>query len=79
MTFHFLRLVTDGAEVIHDFQDRFREPLGGDFPAVYLDSEVQARLDDFAVEQNRASAAFADHATHMGPGQTDGLAEKMRE
>src|SRR6185503_9748970 len=52
---------------------------GGDFPAIGLNGELEARFHDFAVEQHRTSAALADHATDVGAGKADGLTQKMRE
>jgi hypothetical protein len=50
-----------------------------DFTPVRLHGEVEARFDDFAVEQYGASAAFADDAADMSAGKTDILPKKMRQ
>jgi len=51
--------------------------FGRDFPAVRLDCEMKTRFYDFAVEQDGAGAAFADHTADVSAGETDILAEKM--
>ena len=40
---------------------------------------MKTRFDDFAVEQHRAGAAFANDAADVGSGETEIFAEKMRE
>lgn len=52
---------------------------GRDFPAIGLHREMKTGLDDFAVKQNRAGAAFAHDAADVRAGETDIFAQKMRE
>jgi len=52
---------------------------GCDFAAVCLNREVQTRLHQFVVEQNRAGAALADDASDVGSREADVFAEKVRK
>jgi hypothetical protein len=52
---------------------------GRDFPAVRLHREMEAGFNDFAVEQNRAGAAFAHDAADVRASEADIFAQKMRE
>src|SRR5258706_6784653 len=49
----------------------------GDFPAVRLHREQEARFHQLAVEQDRAGAALADDAADVRAGEAGDLAQKM--
>ena len=52
---------------------------GRDFAAIRLHREMKTGFDDFTVEQHGAGAALADDAADVSAGETDILAEEMRQ
>src|ERR1051325_723099 len=50
-----------------------------DFVAIRLHGENHARLDRSAVPHDRARAAAPDHAAYVSAGESQGVAQKMRE